>query len=363
MKDKFKKIRSEIDEIDQKVLSLITKRFQLAIDISKEKQKLGYKDNFYSPEREAEVLNNIAKLNKGPAKTDDILRIYREIMSVCLSLESPLKISYLGPQGTYTQVATQKHFGKSAEALPLASITDVFLSVENNDSHYGVVPIENSSEGIVTMTIDMFMSSDLKICGEIEIDIHHNFLSKNKDIEKIKKLYAHPQTFAQCREWIGSNLENISCISVSSNGEAARLASEDSSSAAIANIEAAEIYDLNILRKNIEESHNNVTRFLVIGKDLVKPSGNDKTSILVSAKNDSGALYNLLEPLAKNKVSMSRIESRPSKHNNWEYIFFLDIEGHIDDKSVQKANIEIQEKASLYKILGSYPRAINTKNA
>jgi|TARA_B100001059_G_scaffold236542_1_gene287649 chorismate mutase/prephenate dehydratase len=357
MSEDIKKIRKKIDSLDEEIISLLNQRAQEAVNISKEKEKNEPIDNFYNPEREAKVLRRIKELNKGPLSNENIVKLYREIMSSCLSLEAPLKVSYLGPKGTYTQQATQNHFGKSVLSIPHVSVDEVFSSVEKRDSHYGVVPVENSTQGIVSSTLDMFMKSSLKISGEIEISIHHNILSSSEKLNNIKKLYAHPQSFSQCKEWIEKNMPECEKINSSSNAEAALIASKEEKTAAIASEAASEIYKLNIISKNIEDNLNNSTRFLVIGDRDTEPSGNDKTSIIVSTKNNSGALYGLLEPLSKHNVSMTRIESRPSKHNNWEYIFYLDLDGHIKDKSLQKANDAIKEEASLYRFLGSYPAA------
>ncbi len=357
MSEDIKKIRNKIDSLDKEILELLNERANQAIKISKEKKKIDNSDNFYSPEREAQVINTIKKINSGPLTDDSIIKIYREIMSSCLSLEAPLKVSYLGPEGTYTQIAAKNHFGASVLSVSKSSVEEVFMSVERRETHYGVVPVENSTQGIVSSTLDMFMKSSLKISGEIEMLIHHNVLSKCKVLSDIKKIYAHPQSFSQCKEWLDKNLPNCEKINSASNADAALVISKEKNSAAIASDSAAEIYSLNILAKNIEDNHNNSTRFLVIGDRNTEPSGKDKTSIIVSTKNNSGALYDLLEPLSKYKVSMTRIESRPSRHNNWEYIFYLDLDGHIKDNSLKKANDEIKKKASLYRFLGSYPAA------
>jgi len=354
----IKKIRQKIDSLDNEILQLLNQRAEQAISIAKEKQKQQESDNFYNPEREAQVIRRIQDLNNGPLSDTAITKLFREVMSACLSLEAPLKVSYLGPEGTYTQLAAQKHFGSSVLSMPCSSVEEVFLSVEKRDSHYGVVPVENSTQGIVASTLDMFMKSSLRISGEIEILINHNVLSKSSKIEDVEKIYAHPQSFAQCKNWIEKNCPNIEKINSSSNAEAALIASREKNSAAIASEVASDIYDLNIISKNIEDNHNNSTRFLVVGDRDTQPSGRDKTSIIVSTKNNSGALYELLSPLSKNKVSMTRIESRPSKHNNWEYIFYLDLNGHIKDESIKKATDEIRKEASLYRFLGSYPAAL-----
>ena len=359
MSNDIKNIRKNIDLIDSDIVDLLNKRAKEAVNISKEKQKSDNSDNFYNAEREAQVIRKIKELNKGPLTDKEISNIYQEIMSACLSLEAPLKVSYLGPQGTYTQAATQSHFGNSILSVPKSNVEDVFYSVEQRESHYGVVPVENSTQGIVSSTLDMFMNSNLKISGEIEIPIHHNILSKSEKFSEIKKVYAHPQSFSQCRTWLEKNLPKAKKINASSNAEAALIASKEKSTAAIASEIAAEIYGLGILSRSLEDSHNNSTRFLVIGDRDTEPSGADKTTIIVSTKNDSGALYNLLEPLSKHRVSMTRIESRPSRNNNWEYLFYLDLNGHIKDQSLMKASEEIKKQASLYRFLGSYPIAKN----
>jgi len=359
MSEEIKKIRKNIDSIDNEILELLNKRASQAINISKEKQKSDKSDNFYNAEREAQVLRRIKENNDGPLSDQVISRLYQEIMSACLSLEAPLRVSYLGPKGTYTQAATQSHFGNSILSVPQPSVEDVFSSVEKRESHYGVVPVENSTQGIVSSTLDMFMNSSLRISGEIEIAIHHNLLSKEKKITNINKVYAHPQSFSQCKMWLEKNCPNSEKINASSNAEAALIAAKEKNAAAIASEIAADIYDLQILNKNLEDNFNNSTRFLVIGDRDTEPSGSDKTTIIVSTKNDAGALHNLLEPLSKHKVSMTRIESRPSKNNNWEYLFYLDLDGHIKDESLKKASKEIKKEASLYRFLGSYPTAEN----
>ena len=357
MSKDIKKIRDNIDLLDSKILELLNERAQEAVNISKEKQKTKDLDNFYNPEREAQVMRRIQDLNQGPLSDKSILKLFREIMSSCLSLESPLKVSYLGPEGTYTHLATINHFGNSVLSNAFSSVEEVFTSVEKRDSHYGVVPVENSTQGIVSSTLDMFMKSSLKIAGEIEIIINHNMLSKSDNPSHIKKIYAHPQSFSQCKQWLDKNYADCDKVNAMSNAEAALIASKEKDSAAIASEAAADIYGLNMLSKNIQDNQNNSTRFLVIGNRDTEPSGNDKTSIIVSTKNNSGALYELLKPLSKNNVSMTRIESRPSKHNNWEYLFYLDLDGHIKDEPLKKANEEIKKEASLYRFLGSYPAA------
>jgi chorismate mutase/prephenate dehydratase len=279
-------------------------------------------------------------------------------MSACLALEETLKVAFLGPEGTFTQAAALKHFGHSVTTVPIGSINDVFREVESGSAHYGVVPIENSTEGVINHTLDMFINTSLNICGEVELRIHHHLLGKADALGKVKKIYSHQQSLAQCREWLDTNLPDAERIAVSSNAEAARCAAEDNKSVAIAGDAAASIYNLNIIHSNIEDEPDNTTRFLVIGRHKVASSGNDKTTILMSAENKVGTLYRLLSPFMNNNISMTRIESRPSRRGMWDYVFFVDIEGHVDDADIAKALDELKEVTSLFKILGSYPRAV-----
>jgi chorismate mutase/prephenate dehydratase len=314
---------------------------------------------FYRPEREAEVLRAVKARNKGPLDNESLARLFREIMSVCLALEKPLNIAYLGPEGTFTQAAALKHFGHSILMQSMSAIPDVFSEVESSGSDYGVVPVENSTEGVISHTLDMFLKSPLSICGEVSLRINQNLMSQASSIDEIKTLYSHQQSLAQCRGWLDRHIrQDVERIAVSSNAEAARMAAADSGAAAIAGENAAGLYNLNILESNIEDEPGNTTRFLVIGKQQVPPSGHDKTSLMLATKNEAGGLHALLSPLAKHKISMTRIESRPSRRGIWDYVFFIDILGHQQDKVVQKAFQELSEKANLFKILGSYPVAV-----
>ncbi|RKZ47333.1 MAG: prephenate dehydratase [Candidatus Parabeggiatoa sp. nov. 3] len=351
-------LRTEIDQLDQDIQELITKRAHLAIKVKDAKYAEEENPTFYRPEREAEVLQNVQKRNQGPLSDDTLVQIFKEIMSGCLALQKPLKIAFLGPEGTYSQAAVCKHFGHATRTLPQQTIDDVFRDVESGAAHFGVVPVENSTEGGVNQTLDCFIETPLKICGEIELPIHHHLLSKCDELGQIQRIYTHQQSFAQCRGWLDSHLPKIEQITVNSNAEAARLASNESGAAAIAGIAAAEIYQLQILASRIEDHVNNTTRFAVLGQKAVSPSGNDKTSLLLSSPNQSGALYHLLQPFADNHVSMTRIESRPSRKGIWEYIFFVDIEGHIEEASIAQSLEALQKQASFIKPLGSYPRAV-----
>jgi len=350
-------LRTRIDQLDEKIQMLISERAQCAQDIAALKQQAG-EDNFYRPEREVDVLRRVIARNSGPLSSEEMARLFREIMSVCLALEMPMQIAFLGPEGTFTQAAALKHFGHSVHTLPLAGIDEVFREVESGAAHFGVVPIENSTEGVINHTLDLFVSSPLRICGEVELRIHHHLLGKAKALKKPKRVLSHQQSLAQCREWLDAKLPGAERVAVASNAEAARLAARDASVVAIAGSSAAEIYGLNVLASNIEDEPDNTTRFLVIGRLDPLPSGDDKTSLLVSGKNRAGSLMSLLAPLARHRINMTRIESRPARRGLWEYVFFVDIDGHTQDPKLRKAIAELEKEASFLKWLGSYPRAV-----
>jgi len=360
---KLLKIRDRIDAIDDQMLKLLSKRAQCAEEVGETKREAGETDLwFYRPEREAQILNRVTKDNQGPLANERITAIFREVISSCLALEQQIKVAFLGPEGTFSQEASNKHFGQAVVTVPVGSIGQVFKEVENGTVDYGVVPIENSTEGVISYTLDVFMNSPLKISGEVKLRIHQNLMThpdlQNNSWKNVERIYSHQQSLAQCREWLDNNLPNAERIPVSSNTEAARMVLEDDQSAAIAGVLAAKTYGLNIVEPNIEDSKDNTTRFLVIGKQDVSPSGVDKTTLMISAKNRAGALYHLLAPLAANGLDMTRIESRPSRNANWEYYFFMDINGHIQDDKVAKALEELQKEAELVRVLGSYPKAI-----
>lgn len=350
-------LRNRIDSIDVELQSLLDERMAIAQQVAKEKASSG-STNFYRPEREAEILRKVIERNSGPLSDEAIVAIYREIISATLSVETPLTIAFLGPEGTYTHSAANKHFGQSITALPIATIADVFHCVEKGQAHYGVVPIENSTEGVVTHTLDRFLDSPLKICGEIQLRIRHQLLSLSESLQDIDTIYAHSQSLAQCRNWLTKNVPNVKTIAMSSNAEAAQASKSSAGSAAIASEAASEIYQLPTLSADIEDDPGNTTRFLAVGKIDTEPSGDDKTSLLISSPNKSGALHRLLAPLAKHNVSMSRVESRPSRKALWDYVFFIDIEGHISDKKVRSVFSELEQEAAFVKLLGSYPRAV-----
>ena len=350
------KVRERIDNIDSQIEKLISERAQCALDVAEIKRAAG-EFNFYRPEREAQILNKAKERNSGILSDDEMARLFREIMSACLALEQPLKIAYLGPEGTYTQSAALKHFGHSVTTTPVAAIDEIFREVESGSADFGVVPVENSTEGMVNQSMDMFINSPLIICGEVQLRIHHHFLSRLSDINNIKRIYSHQQSFAQCREWLNSHMVGVERITVNSNAEAARCAAKENDAAAIAGVTAGEIYHLQSIARNIEDDSQNTTRFLVVGKEKTTASGNDKTSLMLSSQNRPGALYSLLEPFRRFGVSMTRVESRPARQGMWEYVFFVDIEGHIDDKNIQQALAEVKNGSSMFKVLGSYPKA------
>jgi chorismate mutase/prephenate dehydratase len=356
MADDLTKLRERIDALDEQIQALITERAEVAQQVARAKTQSD-DNNFYRAEREAQVLRKVKQRNSGPLSNEEIARLFREIMSACLALEQVMNIAFLGPEGTFTQAAALKHFGHSVKTLPLATIGDVFREVESGNASYGVVPIENSTEGVVNHTLDQFMSSTLNICGEVELRIHHHLLS-NVEKNKVKRVYSHQQSLAQCREWLETNMPGIALVDVSSNAEAARLAANEQDSAAIASEAAGEIYGLKTLVKNIEDEPDNTTRFLVVGHRMTPRSGADKTSLLVSTQNKPGALHDILEPLMHNSISMTRIESRPSRRGMWDYVFFIDFEGHREDANVAKTLGELGQAASFLKVLGSYPRAV-----
>ncbi len=357
----LEKVRGQIDAIDEKIQTLINDRARLAQLVGISKTREGKTVDFYRPEREAQVLRMARDRNKGPLRDEEVLRLFREIMSACLAQQEPLKVAFLGPEGTFTQAAVLTHFGHSVRGLPLASIDEVFHEVEAASADFGVVPIENSTEGTVNHTLDRFLSSPLKICGEVELRIHHSVMGKMGSLGRIVRICSHPQSLAQCRVWLDDHLPNVERVPVASNAEGARRARDEQGTAAIAGETAAEVYGLKILAAEIEDRPDNTTRFFVLGRKLFSPSGADRTTLLVSiGHTDSpGALYRLLEPLAEHRVSMTRIESRPSHRKKWDYVFFIDIEGHAEEVHVAKALQGLQKRSSLFRILGSYPRAVS----
>ena len=353
-------LRGKIDSLDETIQSLISERARHAKEIGVLKGLTSTAD-FYRPEREAQVLRRVVERNNGPLRDEEMVRLFRELMSACLAQEEPLKVAYLGPEGTFTQSAVLKHFGHSVHALSVATIDEVFHEVEGGIADFGVAPIENSSEGTVNIhTLDMFLTSPLKVCGEIELRIHQHLMGRMDDIKHIKRLCSHPQSLAQCRAWLAQHLPDVENIPVASNAEAARRARDEDGTAALAGDAAAKVYGLRILFSAVEDRDDNSTRFVVVGRKLFPSSGNDKTSVLVSASGTEGpgVLLHLLGPLARYGVNMTRIESRPSRKRKWDYVFFVDLDGHAEDEPVRRALEEIKAKASLFKVLGAYPKAV-----
>ena len=357
-KQALQAIRQQIDDIDLQVQVLLNQRAEMAQEVATIKIANGEQTDFYRPEREAMVLREVMARNKGPLDAKEVARLFREIMSACLAAEKPLQVAYLGPEGSFTQAATLKQFGGSIAPQSMSTIADVFNAVEVGNASYGVVPVENSTEGMVSHTLDRFINTPLKINGEVSLRIHHYLLSKETNLAEVTKIYGHPQALAQCRQWLANHCPNCEQVSVNSNSEAAKTVATEPGAAAIAADRAAGIYDLVTLASNIEDEADNTTRFLVIGRQDIGPSGQDKTALLVSTKNQPGALYTILEPLAKSGITMTRIESRPSRQGVWEYVFFIDIEGHRDDSDIAKALSQLEQASSMYRVLGSYPKAV-----
>lgn len=358
-KPTLEQLRQQIDQLDRDILHALSERARCAQLVGEVKRAQDGDDIiFYRPERERQVLERIQSLNQGPLPDQEVVRLFREIMSACLALEQPLQIAYLGPEGTFTESAALKQFGHSVLTRPQRSIGDVFKAVENGDCHYGIVPVENSTEGMVTHTLDMFVTSTLDICGEVHLRISQNLLTLAESPEEIERIYSHGQSIAQCRAWLNEHLPHAEQIQVSSNAEAAKLAKADPKAAAIAGKMAAERYDMPILFRGIEDEENNTTRFLVIGRQTIEASGQDKTTILVSSHNRPGLLYRLLEPISRHGVNMTRIESRPSRKGMWEYVFFIDLEGHQNEAHLTALFEELRGEASLFRVLGSYPTAV-----
>ena len=351
-------LRKKIDAIDQQILQLINRRASLAEDVARTKIASGEESCFYRPDREALVLRRIKDLNPGPLDDNTAARFFRELMSACLALEKPLQVAFLGPAGTFTQQAAYKHFGHAVCTESVATIDDIFQAVEEGHCQFGVVPIENSTEGVVTHTLDRFVVSPLQICGEVEIRIQHNLMANVTELTEITEIFSHRQSLAQCRKWLDKKLPGVLCTEVSSNAEAARIASSQQGTAAIAGEIAADIYNLTILERSIEDEVDNTTRFVIIGHLTTTSTAEDKTSLLVSTNNHAGALYGILEPFAKYDISMSKIESRPSRQGLWDYLFFIDINGHQTDEGITSALSELKSNATMIKILGSYPKAI-----
>ncbi|HEX7954573.1 MAG TPA: prephenate dehydratase [Burkholderiales bacterium] len=353
MSDELKKLRTRIDTLDADILRLVSERASVAHAIGKLKDD----GTVYRPEREAQVLRRVAQDNPGPLPDTAVMHLFTEIISACRALEDAFRVASLGPKGTFSEEAVIKHFGAQAPITLCTSIDEVFRAVESGNVGYGVVPVENSTEGAVGRTLDLLVSSPLKICGEVLLAVHQNLLSTASDLSAVKRIFSHAQSLAQCNRWLAQNCPNAQRVPVASNAEAAKRAQEDKDCAAIAGRAAAGYYGLSVLAANIEDEPNNTTRFVVISRQQVPQSGNDKTSLVMSTRNVAGAMHEMLAPLAKYDVSMTRLESRPSRTGLWEYVFFMDMEGHQDDAKVARALGEMRDLAAFLKILGSYPVA------
>ena len=347
--------RSAIDALDDEILRLLNDRSQHVIEIGKLKKRVDSDAHLHTPGREAEVVERLMRQNQGPFPSEAIRPVYREIMSASLSLEGPQRVAYLGPRATFTHLACIQKFGESAQYVPVNSITEVFSEVERGRAHFGVVPIENSTEGVVNHTLDMFIDSNLTIYGEVLQEVSHHLLSRATRLQDVKKVYSHPHAIAQCRNWLETNLAQVSLMEVPSTARAAELCVDDPSGAAIASELAGQLYGLKVLCARIEDNLNNFTRFLVLSQKPSERTGKDKTCVMLSVKDRVGALYDLLRPFASHGLNMTKIESRPSRRKAWEYIFFVDVEGHIEQDAVKKAIEEVRGRCLFLKILGSFP--------
>lgn len=355
--DKLKLIRHQIDSIDKQFYDLLKQRAELAAEVAKIKKQ---QDNpvYYRPEREAQILRAIVASNDSLLPDHDVARVFRDIMSACLALQKPLTIAYLGPKGTFTQLAVEKHFGESVNTSPQNTITDIFRQVETGEVHYGVVPVENSTEGIVNLTLDNLINSNVHICGEIILPIHYHLACKNPDFP-LQTIYAHQQALAQCRHWLAMHYPSVDLCAVESNGKAAQLAAEQNDAAAICSDKAVDLYGLNKIHQHIEDYPNNSTRFLIIGRQVPAPSGADKTSLIISTPHNPGSLIQLLQPFEKYQINMTMIASRPYRHRNWSYLFFIDFEGHQAEQPVKDVLNDLASMSVMMTLLGSYPQALS----
>ncbi len=346
-------LRDQIDAVDRELLALLNRRAQLALDVGEVKKKYGAP--VFRPERELQVIRKVQGANPGPLLGESVASIWREVMSACRGLEKPLEVAFLGPAGTFSEQALYAHFGHEVSGVPCPSIDEVFRAVEAGTVEYGVVPVENSTEGAVSRTLDLFLQTSLRISGEIALKVHHNLMASTPDMKGVTVVRAHAQALAQCQHWLSANYPHLERQAVSSNAEAARMASEDPTVAAIAGESAANRYHLHIVRPHIQDDPHNRTRFAVIGRYETEPSGSDQTSMILSVPNKAGAVYQLLAPLAENGVSMCRFESRPARSGAWEYYFYVDVEGHQHDPAVARAIDTLRANAAYLKVLGSYP--------
>lgn len=352
----IEELRQKIDAIDSGILKLLNERAQHVAEIGRIKKSQNAE--IHVPKREMEIYQRLEKSNPGPFPNEAVRAVFREIISACLSLEQPLKVAFLGPPATFSHLACMRHFGFSTHYVPVNSIREVFLEVEKGQAVYGVVPIENSTEGVITHTLDLLADSELKISAEVMLEVSHNLLSKAESLDKVQKIYSFSPPAAQCRQWLDSHLSGIPILEVYSSARAAEMAAQDPTSAAIASELAADLYGLNILSSRIEDNPNNITRFLVVGKKMMPQTGHDKTSVMFSVKDRVGALHEVLQAFARYEINLTKIESRPSRRKTWEYVFFVDLEGHVEEERIAKALEALEESSSFVKILGSYPVGI-----
>jgi len=348
-------LRQAIDSVDDAILALLNQRARLVLQVGQ--LKTAHQQELYVPSRERTIFERLKALNPGPFPNEAIRRVYREIISASLSLEHPLRVIFLGPKATFTHVAAMQQFGHSAQLMPARSISSVFEEVACGRAHFGVVPVENSNEGAVSHTLDMFLESRLTILHEIYLEISHDLLSKSGKIEEIRTVYSHPQALAQCRKWLDENLPDIPRVEMASTARAAQVVADEENGAAIASAAAANLYGLQVVAQRIEDNHHNTTRFLVIGQTRAKPSGHDRTSLLLTIRDEPGILARMLEPFRNHDINLMKIESRPVKNSAFSYVFFLDAEGHCDDPPLAAAIQALRPFCAQLKILGSYPRA------
>jgi chorismate mutase/prephenate dehydratase len=351
--DKLKPLREQIDSIDQQILELLSQRARVAQAVGHVKAETNAP--VFRPEREAQVLRSAAIRNPGPLDSADVQIIFREIMSACRALERRVTVAYLGPEGTFSEMAVYRQFGHAVIGVPCASIDEVFRAAEAGTADFGVVPVENSSEGVISRTLDLLLQTTLTISGEVSIQVHHSLMSASGTMDGVSRICAHSQSLAQCQGWLNTHYPNVERLAVSSNAEAARMARDDASLAAIANENAGQTYSLQIIQAHVQDDPHNRTRFAVIGRLNSAASGKDQTSLVLSVPNKAGAVYSLLAPLARHGVSMTRFESRPARMGTWEYYFYVDLEGHAEDHKVSAALTELKENAAFFKLLGSYP--------
>lgn len=353
--ERIKILRQKIDALDKQILRLLNQRAEFVLEVAKVKSE--GKMNSYEPRREEEIFRRLTSLNSGPFPQHAISPVFREVISACRSIEIDLRVAYFGPPATHTHLACIQHFGSSVRAIPEENIQEVFESVEKEKASYGVVPIENSTEGSVNRTLDMFIESGVKICGEILVRVSHDLLSQNGKREEIRMIYSHPQALAQCRQWLRKNCSHVPLIETVSTAKAAQMALEDPNAAAIASAFAARLYGLNVIESQIEDYLQNYTRFLVLGRKSRERTGRDKTSILFSISHAPGTLYQVLKHFSEKGINLTKIESRPVKDRTWEYVFFLDFEGHVKDLHANEALAEVEKNVLFLKFLGSYPRS------